>query len=333
MSRDILADVQRLLSEGRPFALATVVAALQPASGTPGARAVIFPDGHVSGWIGGHCAQPAVIRQALEALTEGTPRLVIISPEADGNAAGGSGAVRIAMTCVGQGEIQVFVEPFLPKAQLVVIGSSPVAQTLARFASLLEFEVWACDDHADMEIFPSADRLIPNLEALIPQLSPRSLVVVATIGTYDEEAVAVGLSSSASYVGLVASQRRFAAMLAYLRDQSVDESRIAQLRRPKGTDGQAVLPPEIAFSVMAELLEVRRHTSGVAHEEPVVPRATAIDPICGMEVDVATARYMSERGGQTFYFCGKGCQRAFETPAAEPQPQTNAHKGHQTLGS
>lgn len=328
MPRDLLDEAQRLRQARHPFALATVVAAQQPASGTPGARAIVLPDGQVQGWIGGHCAQPTVIRQALAALAEGTARLVVITPNApleedhpSGGAAGTAGQtglVRVAMTCAGQGELHIFIEPFLPRAELVVVGTSPVAQALARLGVLLEFEVWACDDTASMETFAEADRLIPSLDALAPQLSPRSYVVVATIGAYDEAAVQVALESPASYVGLVASQRRFAAVRDYLRDRGLSDERVARLKRPKGTAGQAVLPAEIAFSVMAELVEVRRQRVGLAVTEgdtrkaPPAPRATATDPICGMAVDIATAHYTAQRDGQTVYFCCAACQTKFE---------------------
>src|SRR5690242_7812122 len=75
---DILEQAQRLRDERRPFALATVVAARQPTSGSPGARAIILPDGQLEGWVGGHCARPTVIRQGLDALAEGTSRLVVL---------------------------------------------------------------------------------------------------------------------------------------------------------------------------------------------------------------------------------------------------------------
>jgi xanthine dehydrogenase accessory factor len=310
---DILEQAQRLRDERRPFALATVVAARQPTSGSPGARAIVLPDGQLEGWVGGHCARPTVIRQGLDALAEGTSRLVVLSPEARETSQPAAGVVRVPMLCAGQGELQVFVEPFLPKAAFVVVGESPVARALTRFATLLNFEVWACDPAADMETFPEADRLVSSLDALAPQLTERNYVVIATIGEYDEEAARVALASPASYVGLVASKTRLASVRAYLKEHGVSEERIAALKRPKGLPGLAVVPEEIAFSVMAEMLEIRRQRIGMLGAAPAPERAEAIDPICGMTVDVATARYTSERDGQTYYFCGAGCKAAFDT--------------------
>jgi xanthine dehydrogenase accessory factor len=309
---DILEQAQRLRAERRPFALATVVAARQPTSGSPGARAIVLPDGQLEGWVGGHCARPTVIRQGLDALAEGTSRLVVLSPEARETTHPAAGVVQVPMLCAGQGELQVFVEPFLPKSALVVVGESPVARALARFAALLNFEVWACDPAADMETFPEADRLVPSLDALAPQLGERNYVIIATIGEYDEEAAQVALNSPASYVGLVASKTRLTAVRAYLKEHGVSEERLAALKRPKGLPGLAVVPEEIAFSVMAELLETRRQRVGLLGELTAPERAEAIDPICGMTVDIATARYTSERDGQIYYFCGAGCKAAFD---------------------
>jgi xanthine dehydrogenase accessory factor len=310
--RDILGDVARLRAEGRPFALATVVAARQPTSGTPGARAIITPDAKLDGWVGGHCVQPTIIREGLAALADGQPRLVVLSPDAPPNPLPRDGVVSVAMTCAGQGEVHIFVEPFLPDVALVVVGTSPVARALARLASTLDFEVWACDPDADMQTFPEADRLVRDADALKPQLTARNYVVVATFGQYDETAVQAALESQASYVGLVASRKRLAAIQAYLGDRGVSDERLGRLKRPEGLPGHVLRPAEIAFSVMAALLDARRQRLGLAPDVAPVQRLGAIDPICGMTVDVATATHKTHRDAQTYYFCCAECQSKFE---------------------
>ena len=318
MPLDILDEAQRLRTERRPFALATVVAAQQPTSGTPGARAIILADGAIEGWIGGNCAQPTVIRQGLAALADGLPRLVVLRPDSSDASDGlpetveHAGRVEVPMLCASGGELQIFVEPFIPKVEVAVIGASPVAQALVRLGSALDFDVWACDPGASMESFPDANRLVPDLESLRAQLTARNYVVIATINTYDEEAVKVALESDASYVGVVASRKRFAEIQRYLRQDGVAEDRILHLKRPNGLPGAGLRPGEIAFSVMAELLEERHRRTGVTNEAMPTTRAEAIDPICGMTVDVATARYKRSRNGETFYFCSAGCRASFD---------------------
>ncbi|HZC04574.1 MAG TPA: XdhC family protein [Ktedonobacterales bacterium] len=318
MREDILAQAQRLRAEGHAFALATVVVARQPTSGMPGARAIILPDGRLEGWVGGHCAQPAVTRQGLEALSDGMARLVVLSPHTHEPAEMKEGVVETPMLCGSQGEIQVFVEPFLPQPTVVVVGSSTVAQALTRLATVLDFEVWACDALADMRMFPDVDRLVPTLDALAPQLTERSYVIIATIGEYDEEATLTAMESPASYVGLIASNKRLATVRAYLTDHGVANERAASLKRPRGLPGFAIKPEEIAFSALAELIEARRQrvglTEGFALER--MWRPEAIDPICGMTVDIATARHTAKRGSETYYFCCSGCKATFEKQTA-----------------
>jgi xanthine dehydrogenase accessory factor len=167
------------------------------------------------------------------------------------------------------------------------------------------------------DAFPEADRLIDSLEALAPQLTERSYVVVATMGSYDEEALAAAVASSAGYVGLVASQRRFAAVLALLRAQGISEENLMRIERPEGLPSKTLLPAEIAFSVMAALLQVRRQPVIPGPEAILPPGAQAVDPICGMTVDVAAAHHTSVRDGQTYYFCAPGCKAHFDA-----QPST-----------
>lgn len=313
---DMLEEAQRLRAERRAFALATVVAARQPTSGVPGARAIILPDGRLEGWIGGHCARPTVIKQGLEALADGKARLVVLSPTARETTATRTGVVEVPMLCAGQGELQVFVEPFLPKAILVVVGESSVARTLAQLATALDFEVWACDPAADMALFPQADRLILSVEALGAQLTERSYVVIATIGEYDEDAALAALQSPACYVGLIASKKRLETVCASLRERGVSAERLAALKRPQGLPGFTAIPEEIAFSALAELIELRRQQVGLLGPVASAPRDEATDPICGMTVDIATARHTTIHDGQTYYFCCAGCKKSFEKRGA-----------------
>jgi xanthine dehydrogenase accessory factor len=278
-------------------------------------------DGRLTGWVGGHCARPVVVHQALAALHDGAPRLIVLGPdgppdghaddEADDASAVGGAIVRAPMRCAAQGELQIFVEPFLPRLELVVVGASPVAVALARLGALLDFEVWACDPDAEPTAFPAADRLLRDLDELASQLTPCSCVVVATFGLYDEQAVQLALASPAAYVGLIASRRRLEAMRADLRTAGVPEERLGRLQRPQGLPGRALLPAEIAFSAMAELLGLRRGIDR-AGEGVGSPPDEATDPICGMTVQVATARYVTRRAGRTYYFCCAGCQARFE---------------------
>src|SRR5262249_24173711 len=124
------------------------------------------------------------------------------------------------------------------------------------------------------------------------------------------------------YIGLVASRKRFQSVEAYLKAQGLDEATIHQIKAPAGLDLHAQQGDEIALSIMAEIIQVRRTMQAdsdwsqpVVEEEVAEPAAKsgiAIDPVCLMEVDIATAKYTYDYEGQTYYFCAPGCKLSFK---------------------
>jgi xanthine dehydrogenase accessory factor len=225
------------------------------------------------------------------------------------------------MTCLSGGTIEVYIEPFVTRPRLLVVGQSAIGNALAQLGSLLRFEVVALDPDVSAEHFPTANRLLRDLADLAPLLGPQTYVVVATHGAYDEDALQMALDSDAAYVALVASRRRAEAVAGFMRGGGMAEERIARLRAPAGLDLGAAEPAEIALSILAEIVLIRRRrdheTTRPMEAMPAIEApATAIDPVCGMEVEIATARFTSEHDGRRFYFCCAGCRRSFEK---EPQ--------------
>jgi xanthine dehydrogenase accessory factor len=212
-------QASQLRAAGEPFVFATVVACQRPTAAYPGAKALIRADGTYR--LGGSCAQPTVIQEALKALADGQTRLLRISPERQHSAVPQEGVYDFVMTCASQGALEIFVEPFLPRPELVIIGETPVAQALARFAALVDFTVCVSDPAATRERFPDATTLYAHLEAVRAQVSQRSYVVIATQGAYDEEALAALIEAPACYIGLVASGKRATTIFQYLRDKGV----------------------------------------------------------------------------------------------------------------
>ncbi|WP_052889640.1 XdhC family protein [Thermogemmatispora carboxidivorans] len=317
MPENMLKLAQRLEQARKPFVLATVVWCERPTSAKPGARALIQADGSVSGWIGGSCAQPVVVREALRLLHEGgDPYLLRLGAPEAGLARTGPGVRVFPMTCSSGGILDIYMEPHLPPPHLFLIGASPVVAALARLAPVLDFAVVQIGEDG-----------LPGM-----QPDERSAILVATHGEYDEEAVARALHSPAWYVGMVGSRRRAEACRQYLREAGLEEEVIARLHAPAGLDVGAVTPEEIAASILAELVQVRRRQSAqvpatAASPPAVAPApATAIDPVCGMIVEVAAARRRSTYQGQDFYFCCPACKRLFES---DPQRYL-APKAHAT---
>jgi xanthine dehydrogenase accessory factor len=318
-------QASRMRAAGEPFALATVVACQRPTAAYPGAKALITADGILTGWVGGSCAQPTVIQEALKALAAGQARLLRISPEPQPGTVPREGVYDFVMTCASQGALEIFVEPFLPRPDLMIIGETPVAQALARFGALVDFAVCVSDPAATRERFPDAVTLYTHLEAVRAQVSRRSYVVVATQGAYDEEALAAVIDTPACYIGLVASGKRAATIFQYLRDQGVQSELLQRVKCPAGLQLGAVTPPEIACSIMSEILQLRRSkqaADGVRTAVPVAdmlsdatavrPDAASVDPVCGMTVQAAGTRYTSAYDGKTFLFCGMGCKERFD---------------------
>jgi xanthine dehydrogenase accessory factor len=318
-------QASRMRAEGEPFALATVVACQRPTAAYPGAKALIKADGTLTGWVGGSCAQPTVIQEALKALADGQARLLRISPELQPSTVPQEGVYDFVMTCASQGALEIFVEPFLPRPELVIIGETPVAQALARFGALVDFTVCVSDPAATRERFPDAATLYADLQAVRTRVRPGSYVVVATQGAYDEEALAAVIDTPACYIGLVASSKRAATIFQYVRDKGVQPELLQRVKCPAGLQLGAVTPPEIAFSIMGEILQLRRSNKaidGVPVAAPpadtrsdttaVMPDAAVVDPVCGMTVQAAGARYTSAYDGKTFMFCGIGCKERFD---------------------
>ena len=309
MIDDLLELAYRLTQAGEPFVVATVVWCERPTSAKPGAQAIIQADGTMTGWIGGSCAQPVVLREALRILREGDDPYLLRLGAPDIETSIVRKEVRVfPMSCTSGGILDIYMEPHLPKPQLVLVGDSPVIVALSRLAEVLNFAVVRLDS-ADLS------------RVLIDE---RTFVLVATHGQYDEDALEQALRSSAIYVGMVGSRRRAEACREYLRASGLVEQQIERLKAPAGLDVGAVTAEEIAASILAELVQVRRR-GPVVNEGDALPAVveqsensgitvpgTAVDPVCGMIVEIATARHRSTLDGQDFYFCCTGCKRLFE---------------------
>ena len=310
MSKTLLELAYQLTQAGEPYVLATVIWCERPTSAKPGAQAIIQANGQMTGWIGGSCAQPVVLREALRAMREGDdPYLLRLGdPE--------MGIVRdnvrlFPMSCTSGGVLDIYMEPHLPQPQLVLMGDSPVIVALSRLAPVLDYAVTRLD---------SADLSQVHVDE-------RTCILVATHGQYDEDALEQALRSPAVYVGMVGSHKRAEACRDYLRASGLTERQIERLKAPAGLDVGAITPEEIAASILAELVQVRRRgalseeddTRSPLEEQSKSSEAvtaasaeTAVDPVCGMIVEIASSRHHSTYEGMDFYFCCPACKRLFE---------------------
>jgi len=285
-------ECSELRAREEPFVLATVVAYKSPQSAKPGSKAIIKADGSSTGWVGGGCVQPIVLREAKRALQTGQPKLLTISP--DDPRDDWKGVESFRMTCEGGGSLEIYLEPYLPKPQLLIVGASPVAETLAQLGAMLDFKVVVADN---------------DFSSVKDQINESSYVVVATMGNRDEEGLLAVIGTRPKYLGLVASRKKSEALFEYVRTTGTTDEDIAVITCPAGLEIGSETLPEIALSVAAEITRIRRTSA----EQPRTV-ATAIDPICGMTVDVENAKYSSVVDGKTIYFCCLRCKETYDQP-------------------
>ncbi len=310
---DILTKSAELQESGVPFALATVTVSQRPTSARVGAKAVITADGAIFGWVGGACSQPGVVRHALSAIESGEPVLLRLSPDERGTAER-AGVVELAMTCHSGGTLEIFIEPFRPEPYLIATGESPISRALIELGNSLGFRTVAMGFEADNARESYASRRFDNLSQSRP-----AFVVVATMGVADELALLEAIELNPVYLAMIGSRRRFDEVARYLRSQGITDQQIERIHAPAGLDIQAETPAEIALSILAEIVPLRRglqYTGPV--ETPVSGRSrTGIDPVCGMEVDLDTATFTLTVDGELIGFCCAGCLQRFQDEQAE----------------
>lgn len=323
---DLLQREQQLIGAGVPFAVATVIRVSPPASTQVGAQALVERDGTLHGWIGGGCSQAIVIEAAREAIRCGQPRRVRISnepapPDPDVEAH--------AMPCASNGAMELFVQPTVPPPLVMVFGATPAAHEACVLARRVGLRASIA-----VEVARTGE---PRFDAAALDRAGASFALVATQGDGDEDALEAALRSGASAVLLIASRRKATRLRETMLMRGIDEARLAALHAPAGPAIHAHTPQEIALGAVAGLVALRHEqedAAAVAHTGapraavtteavPPLPPCEAIDtrgaeagryvnPVCGMRVDIATAKHVVEYGGQKVYFCCDCCKAEFE---------------------
>jgi xanthine dehydrogenase accessory factor len=287
---------EELAAAGVPFVTATVVRAQRPTSVEAGNVALVLGDGTIEGFVGGACAEHSVRAYALKAVETGEAVLLRILPFGDdetdpAEVAGEHGAVTVQNPCLSGGAIEVFLEPILRAPRVLVEGDTPIVHALMRIGAELGLDMAGVEGGA--------------FEPLPGDLA----LVVAGHGRDELPALRRGLEAGLPYVGLVASRRRGDGVIGELRGDGVPTDLLDRIDTPAGLDIGARTPEEIALSILAKVVAVRRSNR-------VPTPATAIDPICGMTVAAVASTLSVEHDGETVYFCGKGCKAAFEVQRA-----------------
>jgi xanthine dehydrogenase accessory factor len=315
MDVGVLAQAVELTAARRPFTLATVVWRRAPSSGHVGSKGIVLDDGTVRGFIGGACAEPAVVRESLAALGDGRPRLLFLGPPDELRGHDVDGTVAVAMACESEGALEIYLEPFLPGPQVVVFGRSPAVHALTIQAVALDWDVAVIDDGGVATEHPYPELVRTSIDLWGLGIGPTTAMVVATQGHYDDLALRAALTTEASYIGLVAAEKRASGLVTMLREEGVSDSQLARVHAPAGLDLGAVDNAEIAVAVLADLV-ARRAAGQLRAVTPTIARTEAVDPVCGMTVFVDGAKHHSKYEGVDYWFCTAGCQRAFDRDPA-----------------
>lgn len=332
-SEHVLAAALRLQQAGTPYALVSVTKALAPASARPGDKAVVTADGTMAGWVGGGCAQPAVLRTVRQALQDGRARMIRIAPTEGGAASAErelGEVLEFGMSCHSGGALELFVDPVLPRPQLVVIGASPVAQSLSQLAPRVGFELTVVAHEADAAAFPDAHQVIASDDpaTVTARLGAGAWVVVATQGRRDVQALRLALALQARQVSFVASARKAEVLKASLVAAGSDPAAVAAIVAPAGYPMAATTPEEIALSVLAAVVSARRGAVDAATSVPasasasVSPSPSAVPASAVGEGGDIVASAASCCGGSAS--AGTPGPRTASVPASEAAPVTVA---------
>jgi xanthine dehydrogenase accessory factor len=262
-------------TRGQAFALATVVRTVSFTAAKAGAKALIGPDGSIEeGWIGGGCVRAAVVKAARQCMADGQSRLVSIAPKdalAELGAEAGDereGVFYAKNSCPSQGTMDVFVEPVLPSPRLLILGASPVAVALAKLAPSMGFAVSvaaAADEHQRF------DAGVSRVSGLSPpkETGDDAYVVISTQGAGDRAALKSAAAMDARYRAFVGSRRKAETLKGELTNEGVPAEALAEIKAPAGLDIAAISADEIALSILAEMVAVRRRHDRASIEDAI----------------------------------------------------------------
>ncbi|MBE3560986.1 MAG: XdhC family protein [Ktedonobacteraceae bacterium] len=252
-------EIQAALRQGERVAVATVVKTIGAAPCGIGSKMLIRADGTASGSFAGPVTDQKTIQEAQRALREGQSFMTHIHLDADqGEAVGSCGAT-----------LEVFFEVLRPEPRLIIAGAGYVAQALAKLAGPLDYHIVVVDDRrdlADPQLFGNNVQLtFGDIPTTIRELEPdeASWIVIVTRGHHlDKEALRAALATRAAYIGMIGSPSKVRHIFKDLLKEGVERERLARVHAPIGLDLGAETPDEIALSIAAEMLMLRRKGTG-----------------------------------------------------------------------
>lgn len=260
MSFELYNKAAELASRAEPFVIATVVRVEGSSSARRGSKAVFDSLGKLLvGWVGGGCAESAVRSEAIQCIETGMPRLITVDMSDE--------QLGVGMPCGGT--MDIFIEPVLPKPELLVVGHGRIAETLATLGHMMGFTITVNDPSAQLADFPEAEKIVTeDFDLTETPIGPKTYVVIATQHKRDHLWLQNALEGNAAYVALIASRHRAALVLDYLRAAGLPEEKIATVYAPAGLYLGAATPEEIALSIISQIVAIRR--GGLAEDSSAI---------------------------------------------------------------
>ncbi len=321
MFSDFINDLVSHEKSNSPYVIAMVVNRQVPTSSKPGDKAIINANGKISGWIGGGCTKGIVLKEALAAIQDGKPRLVKISPNSltQKNENRSSTVKLYQMTCQSGGEVEVYLEPIMPKPKLIIMGKSHIAMALAKLGSAMDYAVVVYGNDLDKEAFVSAKRLEEGNKLKEGEIESNSYIVVCTQGENDEVMLKEALLANAKYVAFVSSRKKSGEIINQLKEEGIDENELERVKTPAGLDINAKLPEEVAVSILAEIIKEFRadaisdsQVGEKGNQNDSLDEAYFINPVCKIPIEKSGAKHIINYKGVDYFFCCDGCKVSFE---------------------
>ena len=303
MNTEWIAAAARLQAQQQPFALVSVLRVQPPASAKAGDKALVTADGAIHGWIGGGCAQPAVIKTMRAALADGQPRTIRITPTDETAERTLGDVLEFGMACHSGGTLELFIDPVLPAAHLTVLGDSPVARALSVLAPRVGFTVAVVAEGASATDFPDAKTVLPSDDParVCAALPAAGFAVVATQGRRDLPGLKAALALQPRTLWFVASARKAGVLKESLIASGENAARVAAIVAPAGEPIGAQTAEEIALTVLVAVVAARRAPRtatpleattaqvSAAPAEAAAVASAAVKPCCGGAAKKAAA--------------------------------------------
>ncbi len=255
LNKELNTRISELEKSRTRFAVATVVRAVSPTAAKPGDKAVVTASGDIFGWIGGGCAQPAVIKASKSAIKHHEPTLIRVTPGKEEEL--DNGIVSFPSSCPSGGTLDIFIEPVNLPPVLWILGASPVAKKLSTLANAIDFEVKVVAPYSESAKFEVDTDVYDSFESVEKYAENENYIVVATQGKRDKAALEASLNSKAKYIGFVSSAKKAMKFKQDLVAKGCDKERVNIIEAPIGFTLNAKTPAEIAVSILAQLVGLK----------------------------------------------------------------------------